>query len=337
MKQIKWFYSYDIFILLYLFIGIILERIFLFDINYGTLFNFKYDIKMAILLFLFLLIVAIFVAFKKFINKEDRYIFGRTWRKAMLKDYFSFQHIYDFIRVTISLKLVLMIYCNIKQAIPRMNSYIADSTLLEIDKILHFGVNPIKLIVDVLGSSSVISILMDKLYVFWYIIKMPVLVLFILLPQRKLSERFFGAYFLLWIFGGLFAVVAPSLGPVYVYREWFDGVAKPIASQLQYQLISHYVQAINNPDQYSAFIYEGVAAFPSLHVGVVVLFALFLSQVKPWLGYLMGVYAIIIQLGSVFLGWHYAVDGYFASILAFLLYRLVMKDWFDKLTINFKK
>jgi len=41
---------------------------------------------------------------------------------------------------------------------------------------------------------------------------------------------------------------------------------------------------------------------------------------RKWLGWIFAVYLGLIQIGSVILGWHYAVDGYAAIILACLIW-----------------
>jgi membrane-associated phospholipid phosphatase len=92
---------------------------------------------------------------------------------------------------------------------------------------------------------------------------------------------------------------------------------------LQERLWVNYQQALANPETYNVLLYEGIAAFPSLHVAVVALFAIFLFHVNRWAGWTMTVYAAIIELGSVLLGWHFAVDGYAGIALVIVLYLIV--------------
>ena len=58
---------------------------------------------------------------------------------------------------------------------------------------------------------------------------------------------------------------------------------------------------------------SGISAMPSMHVAVATLFALVTWRVRRWLGVVMMVYAFAIMIGSVQLGWHYAVDGYLGA------------------------
>lgn len=51
----------------------------------------------------------------------------------------------------------------------------------------------------------------------------------------------------------------------------------------------------------------GISAFPSMHVAMAVLFALYATRRSRLAGLLMWAFAAIIMVGSVVLGWHYAV------------------------------
>ena len=56
----------------------------------------------------------------------------------------------------------------------------------------------------------------------------------------------------------------------------------------------------------------GISAMPSMHVSFASLFAIVGWKTDRRLGMMLGAYAAVILLGSVHLGWHYAIDGYFA-------------------------
>jgi membrane-associated phospholipid phosphatase len=95
----------------------------------------------------------------------------------------------------------------------------------------------------------------------------------------------------------------------------------PKAHALQQKLWIGYQQYLHAPSAYTFKSYEGVAAFPSLHVAVAAMFTCFLYRLHPILGWLAAGYTAIIEIGSVTLGWHYAIDGYFSIFLVYLLYR----------------
>src|SRR5690606_14246814 len=55
---------------------------------------------------------------------------------------------------------------------------------------------------------------------------------------------------------------------------------------------------------------RGITAMPSMHVSLALLFFLAMRRVSKRAGYFFGAFFIAILIGSVHLGYHYAVDGY---------------------------
>ena len=55
-----------------------------------------------------------------------------------------------------------------------------------------------------------------------------------------------------------------------------------------------------------------------MHVGSTVLMALYGFSLNRRLGQALTVFAAVILMGSVLLGWHYAVDGYAGALIAVL-------------------
>ena len=69
-------------------------------------------------------------------------------------------------------------------------------------------------------------------------------------------------------------------------------------------------------------VLAGISAMPSMHVATAVLMALYAWTHARWAGFVMAVFAILIMLGSVHLGWHYAVDGYVGALIAWIAWRI---------------
>jgi membrane-associated phospholipid phosphatase len=63
---------------------------------------------------------------------------------------------------------------------------------------------------------------------------------------------------------------------------------------------------------------------PSLHVGISVLFALVAWRRSRVVGVVLWLYAVVIQIGSVILAWHYAVDGYLGAVFAVVSWKAAL-------------
>ena len=63
---------------------------------------------------------------------------------------------------------------------------------------------------------------------------------------------------------------------------------------------------------------------PSMHNGSALLFALAGYQVSRFAGHLLTAHAILIFIGSIHLGWHYAVDSYLAWAFTLVIWFAVL-------------
>ncbi|WP_431319910.1 phosphatase PAP2 family protein [Rhizobium sp. YTU87027] len=73
----------------------------------------------------------------------------------------------------------------------------------------------------------------------------------------------------------------------------------------------------------------GHLAFPSVHVGLIALNAFFAAEVSRRLGIIAFSYTAFVIASSVYLGWHYAIDGY-ASLLVVGLGHFALKTLMDR-------
>lgn len=74
---------------------------------------------------------------------------------------------------------------------------------------------------------------------------------------------------------------------------------------------------------------SGISAFPSMHVALAMLNALFLRELSRTAGIAGFVYVVVILFSSVYLGWHYAIDGYVSIVAVLGLYaitRRILRD-----------
>jgi len=248
---------------------------------------------------------------------QERSIWQRARGFALSPAFFL-----EFAVAMVVVHATIMMFVNLKQFIPALNDRLYDSPLWRLDAWLHLGIDPAVVATELAHEWGLLPWL-DRAYVLYYPAQVLVPLLFLVAkPLRPWRGRFFFAYCLLWMLGGLMYVVWPSLGPVY-YRGsrfvWLDQA--PYAQYLQELLIRDYVRFRSDPSFYTVKLYQGVAALPSLHVGVLTLFALSTWRWRAVSGALWLLVAVTF-VGSMALGWHYAVDGYAGALLAWIAWRV---------------
>lgn len=218
--------------------------------------------------------------------------------------------------VVVSLAVTLVVYVTQKQRIPLLQQGLLDPELQRLDTWLHLGYAPFPSWVQA-APGRFMAQFTDAMYLAWYTLKAPVFAFFVFGSRRRCAH-FFSAYVLMWILCGQMATHMPSLGPCFTEPQVAQ-LHGTYASRLQSYLWTNYQSLLTEPDTYVRSTYEGIAAFPSLHVGLVALICCFLWRRR--ILFVIGMaYWGVIQWGSVYLGWHYAVDGYWSSLLAIVLY-----------------
>lgn len=218
------------------------------------------------------------------------------------------------------------VFAAFKPAIPNFHPYTWDPFLAGLDEWLHLGTPPWEWL-HALPGKDLLTTILDHVYVQWYSVTALVVLLVLTAAPLTLRLRFFLGFVVVWILGGtVLGTLLASGGPVYYEAftedasrfasllDYLDGAA-PIARELQQRLWDAYL----TPGD--AFAFEGISAMPSLHVAVAAYFAAWAWRMDRVWGMVFTLYAFVIFLGSVALGWHYAVDGYAGLLIALAVQR----------------
>lgn len=308
----------------YVVLYVCLACVFQISFDWPFFLDFTYDLQFLGVIVFSLYCILPFRAFIRWKNKQDIELCGDGWRQEIRQNYLNLQKFYDFVIVLISIKIVLLIHTIIKQVIPLINSSCYDQEIAKIDTVIHFGKDPAGLLKWIGHESTTIRVV-DYVYFSWYYVKGVMLTIFTLVPNRKLHKSFFTSLFAVWIFGGLLALAFPSVGPVYVNPDFYHNMNAPIAQGIQSKLWFHYTELKKNLQKPSIYLYEGVAAIPSLHVAVVALYGFEMLSLSRFAAGLLFIYLLAIQVSSVILGWHYAVDGYLGILIAWICHSVTRK------------
>ena len=175
------------------------------------------------------------------------------------------------------------------------------------------------------------TVWIDKFYYHgWFMVSTFMFIWMAWSSNRIVRQRFYLTFLFSWTLGGtLLAVLFASAGPCYL-GELYGG-------QFGYERLFLYLDEVHrgvelyalngqamlweNLKEESLLAGGGISAMPSMHVSMMTLCGLAAWQVNRLLGVVTALFAGIILVGSVHLGWHYAVDGYVSILLTWLLWR----------------
>lgn len=212
----------------------------------------------------------------------------------------------------------------VKTSMPSILPYFADPFWAEMDRLMHGG-DPWVWAHEVGGRWATRNLLPVYMAIWAAPALFLPLIIVALDGDAARSNRFVILYVFSWVvLGNVFALAGLSAGPVYYDRllggDRFAeltvslakvGVAGSPIGNLQETLWRLY-------DEGSPALGGGISAFPSVHVGAATVFGLYLAERSGWFVPISVVFVGIILFLSVFIGYHYAVDGYF-SILAVVM------------------
>lgn len=227
-----------------------------------------------------------------------------------------------------------------KTMIPALNPFYLDPILHAGDRLIHFGQDPWALLQPILGYPIVTAII-DKLYALWLLVIYLSVVLHITStsdPVRRM--QFLMSNMLAWILvGGLLAVLLSSVGPCFYQAFYGSDVYLPLTQYLRETVPAAHVSVLGYDGLFAIGIQDtllqdfqtnatgfgrGISAAPSMHVASTWMMARVAQTYgKRWLSILAWSFFGCILIGSVHLGWHYALDGYISIAVSWAIWRSV--------------
>ena len=209
-----------------------------------------------------------------------------------------------------------------------------DPLFAEMDRWLFLGIDPWRISHGLFGSPTA-TLIFDRAYHAWFVPMALGLMICAWLPSAsfRLRTQYLLSYIMMWIgVGSVLAFLLPAAGPC--FYETFAGpsptfqamMAKLAADQAA---LAAPVSALTFQDALlgvfgneSLAVGGGISAMPSVHNGLAALFALAAFRINRKAGWVMTFYAAAIWIGSIHLGWHYAIDGFAAFALAWGIWRV---------------
>lgn len=221
-------------------------------------------------------------------------------------------------------------FTSMKQMIPGIHSFSWDQEFAALDHWLHFGIDPWKLL-HPFFSIPFITYALNINYNVWLVAVFAALYwqLFSLAnPYARM--HFFYAFFFCWVINGtLIAILFSSAGPCFLERLTGSDYYAPLMAHLnhaneKFQIFAVSTQNMvwNAASKNESMTGGGISAMPSIHVTTAMIFWLLARELKNKYTRLFLIFFVLIVLGSVYLGWHYAVDGYLAMILTYAIWQI---------------
>ena len=222
----------------------------------------------------------------------------------------------------------LVAFAQIKNLIPILHPFSWDVQFMELDKALHLGRLPHEYAHAVFGGHYTISFFTGLYNIWLFLMYMVLLIACFLRPDSFSRMQFLVAFLLTWAIGGnLLAMIFSSAGPVYYAKLGLGDAYAALMERLHEHAATGALTVVDTQALLWHFHtmaqnVNAISAFPSMHVASSVLMAIFAFRLSRLAGILMTVFAVCIQIGSVLLAWHYAVDGYVGAVIAILCWVL---------------
>jgi hypothetical protein len=226
-------------------------------------------------------------------------------------------------------------FASYKQTIPFIHPFNWDYSLMRMDYVLHFGHHPWILLKPILSVPTLVRII-DVIYTTWFYLLFVSCLWMGWTTRRHLRLCYLISTLLVWIIiGSGFGTILSSAGPCY-YSKVVSATDDPYAPQIRRLSEISELRIQNNQKSLDATYnqaglweskvsgtwnsFGGISAMPSIHLAMATLFACLGFEFRRWLGWLLVCYTALIFIGSIVLGWHYAVDGYAGIILTSLIW-----------------
>jgi hypothetical protein len=217
-------------------------------------------------------------------------------------------------KIVVVFLLGVAAYTTLKTNIPNLVPFYADPYLADWDEVLHGGAPwrwPHSL------PRHLTSTLMEFFYsIVWFGQWFGTLLFVAMWKGGARKERYLWALAATVLVAGTLAAAAfSSVGPIFYDRfyggERFAALLGELEASDGAATVTRFASYLL--DSYhggSAAFGTGISAMPSMHVAIATLNALFLGSLQRSLGVAAWTFLAIILFGSVYTGWHYAIDGY---------------------------
>lgn len=212
--------------------------------------------------------------------------------------------------------LTYMAYRNLKSVVPLLRpGELFDRQLAELDRGLFGGNDPAALLHTLLGTGLINHVLSSAYVVFIVFLPLTIGVALVFLDDLRAGLFYTIAQSVNWVLGAASYFLLPSLGPIYAYPAAFAGLPYSEVTRLQGVLLDQRLDFLRDPATGTP---QSIAGFASLHISmsltaVVAAHLLGLGR-RVKIG--LWIWFAVTTVGTIYLGWHYALDDVGGVVLA---------------------
>jgi hypothetical protein len=217
------------------------------------------------------------------------------------------------------------LFTSIKTMLPHLaGGFTWDRQLADADALIH-GQDPWRYLTFLEPYANII---MPAYTRFWFVLVAFFPLTAILFWRGPVREQFLWSFLLAWaLLGNLLAGLFLSGGPIF-YHKLHGGDLR------FHELVETFIAAKSDLNDVPAALWyaysrdettmgAGISAFPSMHLSMATLFFLAAWRMDRRFGLVMLAFLAFVQVASVHLGWHYAIDGYASIALTLGLWKVV--------------
>lgn len=251
----------------------------------------------------------------------------RLLLRDFAKKYYSVEYLVNGCLVYFLVFGSLSSYTNLKPAIPLINAALYDELLFRWDsailQILSFGG------VLTFPHHSTITVFFDNVY--FQMWTLACITLAITFRDRLNFWRLTSSWCLAFGLSIPVSFLFPSLGPAFYKPELFSHIDGTNSAKLMSSLLEHYVTFKMNPMETSIVSGNGIMAMPSLHCTLVYLSIIVLRKSLPSIGFVLWGFLFLYIIATVYLGWHYLIDGLAGILLGVIAYKISSLWFYEKI------
>lgn len=224
----------------------------------------------------------------------------------------------ELMRGLVILFINLSIYSNIKARIPAINPEIGDALFIELDSLM-FGTSSAQVLETYTKTHPGFAGWLSKVYRHDYLWMVVLLWVAYVRRDGRALRWILGATSMTYLVAILVTVVHPSYGPFFLEPDRFawvndTGVGGPQRALKRFYRASMIKLEAGKP--LTAKTFHGIAAFPSLHVGHMVVMGVISMRLLPWYALWMLGMTLVTWIATIAFGWHYWVDALGGAVIA---------------------